>query len=458
MQRLLKIHALVTALFVIGYFLFTLFDPGLLSYTLREKFHVFADDTITLTATVLAPPVQPVVTATAVCDTSTGQLRVELDWANDVNSSSFDIDRDSLPLVTGLTASAYNDTGVLVGTSYSYEVTANGPMGPGFAISDPVSVTTPSVCDVVIPDGSVTITTFNRKSLDSYSGTPSTTNRRPFFAGTSNIANADIEISVGPDSILFATLSANANGYFEWRPTNNLPFATQTFSVTATDPTDSARTATDQLEFRIREASEVTEDTDLGSSENDTPVSTGSGREDKGAPQPPATFQLTIGNKDGQVYQGQELYALLYIESIEEKYQSVGIPLRLSIIDLDGNVVTSITREEFLKRGGEVRSTLSIPPYIRSGEYLFQAEAIFEKTIVSVSERITILELPIFQLGGGTVITYNDIIRNLSWIVLLLVLFFLFTFLLLVREFGLFLQGKGTVAEGALKKAGYFDA
>jgi hypothetical protein len=137
LRRMAKLHTLVFTISLGVYFVLAFFDPGLLSYDLRQKFHALADETIAVTATVLGPPVQPVVTATASCDETSGTLSVELDWADDANTYTYDINRDGTPLVSGLSSSAYSDTNVVVSTTYEYEVTANGPMGPGSATSDP---------------------------------------------------------------------------------------------------------------------------------------------------------------------------------------------------------------------------------------------------------------------------------------------------------------------------------
>jgi hypothetical protein len=250
LRKLARAHVLITALSLSVYFLVAFFDPGFLSYDLRQKFHALADD-IVITATVLDPPVQPIVTAVSECSPA-GVLSVELDWADDVNSYSYDITRDALPLVSGLAPSGYSDTVVSLATTYVYVVTANGPMGPGFAVSDPVSVTTLSECEATAVAPAVSLTAFSGRSIASYNGTPRVFDRRPLLTGTTNMPSAIIQIAVGPPSSLTASLAANINGYFEWAPPTNLSFGTQTLSVTAIDPGDPLRTISTSLLFEVK--------------------------------------------------------------------------------------------------------------------------------------------------------------------------------------------------------------
>ena len=144
-RKLARAHGLLTVLvfsvyFSAGFFL----HPSFLVSDVREKVSAIAD-TLTVFARVLAPPVKPVVTATSVC--VSGGPTIILDWADDENSVSYDIARDSLPLSTGVVVSGYTDTALSLGQTATYVVTALGPMGPGFNDSDPVVATALTECD-----------------------------------------------------------------------------------------------------------------------------------------------------------------------------------------------------------------------------------------------------------------------------------------------------------------------
>ena len=237
-------HFLAVTISLGVYFFMAFLDPGLLSYDLRQKFRALALDTIVVTATVLDAPVQPVVTAVSDCDRTTGTLRVKLDWADDVNTYTYSIGRDALPLVSGLVTSAYNDGVVTAATTYSYIVTAHGPMGPGFADSLPVSVTTDANCVVTALSPTVAIVSFDNRNISSYGISPEVEERRPIVTGTTSMPNAIMQVVLVSDSgSVIAHFSANNNGYWQWQPLYGLTLGDHTLTVTATDPVDSTRTA-----------------------------------------------------------------------------------------------------------------------------------------------------------------------------------------------------------------------
>jgi hypothetical protein len=222
--------------FSAGFFL----HPSFLVSDIREKIRVVAD-TITVLARVLAPPVKPVVSGTGVC--LGGGPAIVLDWADDENSTSYDITRDSLPLTTGVVASGYTDSTVVLGQTATYVVTALGPMGPGFNDSDPITVTVPAECEPdIVP--SVTVQTFAGNNILGTTERHFTTDRNPRFTGVTNLMGARIDITAESDQeTITATVYANANGYFEWSYSGRLDFDTYTVTFTATDISDSSLSA-----------------------------------------------------------------------------------------------------------------------------------------------------------------------------------------------------------------------
>jgi hypothetical protein len=65
--------------------------------------------------------------------------------------------------------------------------------------------------------------------------------------------------------------------------------------------------------------------------------------------------------------------------------------------------------------------------------------------------------LPILQLGGGTTITYAELMRNLGWVTFFLIIFLLLWLLMFIREYKLYLQAVRHIAEQQLERAGFFS-
>ena len=415
LRKLFKVHALALFILLGVYFVFAFLDPGLLSYDLRQKFRALADDTITVSAIVLGPPAQPVVTATADCDESSGTLSVALDWGDDPNTYTYDIVRDSAPLVSGLGTSLYNDTNVVLATTYQYEVTGNGPMGPGSATSVSVSVTTPSVCEITAPAPAVTIVSFAGRNVDSYNGTPRVENRRPIFSGTTSMANATILVSIGVSFL--AEFSANANGYWEWQPPYGVPSGSHMFTVTATDPDDGTRQATASLRFDILKRN------DTGQSGKMEETGTSPTVPSVPSSGVPLDFTLSV---DDTVLQGGALHMKIVIDALQPKYSHITVPIRYSIINENGGSVTTETRKAYITEGATFSESFSIPMYTASGKYFLQAEILLDTMNVSRKAAFTVTELPLIALSSGGTISYADIIRNLGWVVFFSLFFFFF--------------------------------
>lgn len=448
LRRLVKLHTLAFVVSLGVYFVLAFLDPGLLSYDLRQKFRALADETIAVTATVLGPPVQPVVTAVADCDETSGTLSVELDWADDANTYTYDIDRDGTPLVSGLSSSAYSDTNVVVSTTYEYEVTAHGPMGPGSATSNPVSVTTPAECEVTAAAPAVTIVSFAGRNIDSYDGKPRVSERRPIFTGTTSMPGATILVTIG-DSFI-SEFSANENGYWEWRPPYGVSSGTHTFTVTATDPDDSARQATATLRFDTLKESDAAQG---GSKKLSAGMAGGQPSSDDIARS--IDISLSFQDDESSVLQGEELKLKMAIKSLIERYNHITIPIRYSFLNQDYEIISSYMRDTYIVNGEEIKESIPVPSYMLPGNYFLQVELLFDDMDISRMIPFSVRELPLIRLSSGEVITYADVAHNLGWLVFFLLFLFFSWSSLLIREFVLFLQGDRTVTEYDLKKAGF---
>lgn len=143
-RRLFWWHSRFTGALFFLYFSFgLLWGPSWLLGDLSRKFEAIAE-TVTVGAIVLPPPSPPTVSATASCDDTTPVI--DLDWEDDDGATSFNLSRDGMLLLSGFAESEAEDRTVSLGGTYSYMVTAYGPMGSGVAASDPVSIISPSEC------------------------------------------------------------------------------------------------------------------------------------------------------------------------------------------------------------------------------------------------------------------------------------------------------------------------
>lgn len=456
LRRLLKIHTITLTVVLGVYFVLAFLDPGLFSYDMRQKFHALADD-IVVTATVLDPPATPVVTAEAECDESSATLTVELDWGNDPNTYTYDVTRDSSPLVSGLVNSAYSDTNVAVATTYEYVVTANGPMGPGFADSVPVSVTTPSACDITLPAPNVSIVSFSGKNVQDTSDTPAVRNRRPLFTGVTNMPNARIDLLVESTPFYTGTTYANANGYWEWQVPAKLSEGVHALTVTATDVNDPMRQAVSVLFFRIKDGSDQEKSSD---DSDDSDVETFKAQRDKTDKEifktPFFSFTLVVKNPDASVLQGEDLLVGLTIQDVNAKYADTTVKVRYNIADEKHNLVSSVTKDLFVRAGREAEESFSIPLYTSPRKHFITAEVLLEEINISREVSFWVAELPLLKLSNGGIVTYADFMKSIGWVVLLLLfIIFLWSFLL-IREFALYIHGYGKITERDLKKAGFF--
>jgi hypothetical protein len=261
------------------------------------------------------------------------------------------------------------------------------------------------------------------------------------------MANAIILVTIGNSFI--AEFSANSNGYWEWKPPYGVSSGSHTFTVTATDPNDSARRATASLRFDI-----LKKDTD-GSS----PKTKDGGAEspNTGTPSVPVMAPLSfILSADPTVLQGEPLETKIVIVKLQEKYAYITIPIRYSVTDEDGRVIFTETRQVYITPEAVFEEAFSIPLYVLSGKYFLEAEMLLDNLSVSRKTSFVVQELPLIELSSGAAISYADIIRHLGWIVFFSLLLFFLWLALFIREFALYLQGDGEVTEYDLNKAGYF--
>lgn len=413
---------------------FTL-GPEFLYQDIRRKLFAFADETIVVTAVVPGPPAVPVVAATPTC---VGLApRIALNWADDIGTTSWNVDRDSLPLTTGLTLSQYTDTAVVANTSYSYVVTAYGPMFPGSATSSSVSATTLD-CTSIVPV-TVSIETLGGKNVRPENrANTDLSKRRPKVTGTSNTPYAIIDISLTNPSIR-ARITANANGYFEWIPPISLDTGNHILSVTATDPADSSRTGTDSFVFWTKNVS-GSEDAVRGSTVMTTGSVSGS-----------FDFSVRVRNADHELFQEDMLSVDI---TAKDAAFPTGVTGHLYLNDPSRQDVFRLLDAADL--GGKREATIEkvLPLYLEPGEYRARADIVIDDETVSREDSFTLKGLPFLSIGGREV-SYAEAASYVGLLFFSLFFLFLLFLLLFIREYWLYLHSLRAVTERQLARLGF---
>ncbi|MDD5083963.1 MAG: Ig-like domain-containing protein [Candidatus Moranbacteria bacterium] len=471
-RKWMRLHVVLTAIAFGVYFLAAfLYSPHFFLVDLKDKIYALAD-TIGVTARVLDAPVKPVVSVTTTCDTIKGELSVTADWADDENSYTYDMFRGGSLLMTNLTNSSYKDTNVTVGTNYEYFVVANGPMGPGTATSDTVSITTPAECIRVLPSPLVAATSIGTMDIAGQSGGAQTLDQTPLFSGTTNIPFAIIDIVVHSNETVVLQTIANANGYWEIESPVQLSFGEHTIYITATDPSDSTRTATYNIVFYVNQVTAVS-DSDSGNTSShrkasrSRTVSTASSLSTKQSsihtiPTSPVTpvlipfdFILRTEGDNRTFFQGKTISAEVAITRVDANNASAGGTIRYALTDGDGNAVISVEKSiEGLRAGKVIRESIPLPADLKQGEYVLLVEFSSGKFTIVRTMDISVMELPLSDLGGGVVITYPQFVRNIGWIAFLSLTLLLGWFLLWIREYWLYAHAAQHVAERNLAGKG----
>lgn len=478
-KRLFRVHAWVTGAVCVSYALLAfVWGPSFSISDFRETWSSSADDVV-VSAIVPPPPSAPIVVAEAVCPVST--LFVSLEWDDDSGATSFDVYRDSALLVSGLVDSEYDDTSVLASTTYSYAVVAYGPMDPGVASSVAVSVTTPSGClELLTPTlDIVTVAGMNVTGQENIS----VSDTMPTITGTSNMPTASVEISIVGTTSTFALLATNGNGFWEWTPTSAIAPGNYTLTVTVTHPLFPLQTASDTMMLTILAPEE--DDRDGGDDNDDgkkkkknriprvpffssvsgtiplservVPEAPLPPRLIEGMPHPPfALLSIDVINIGNTVFQSRTLDVSLSILDLQPSFDGRNGEVVFTILDPEHQKVFSVSQERVLRKGVEFREAIRIPRDWSAGDYLVSARLRLGETSVAAEAPFRVVDLPLFDVGGGMLITWNDATRFLGWASLWSLLFFLLLLLLFAREYWLFLYAREHITERDLPGHGFF--
>lgn len=460
--KIFHVHAVVTGLFLLAYVVFSsIYAPEFLLSDMRAKFQAVADEVVQISAHVLGPPQKPIVSASAVC--SNGTLSINLDWADDENSEYFDINRDALPLVTGITDSDYTDEAAAVDTTYNYIVTAHGWMNPGFAVSDPVSVTTPTECSVVLPAPFIRLIAVGG-GIEDNNGNWITNERQPVFSGNSNIANAAVSIVVSGDINYAAQTATNVNGYWSWQPPAELAYGKHTFFVSVTEPNNPLRKADTSAVVMISEQKNDNDSTEKKKAKKKSIAPT------QGQPQtapakepdsaetevemPSIALAYSLVVDPAAVIQGKSVAAISKIESLDGRFEGREAIIRYSLIDKGGKLKLQDYESVILKNNARFAHDFKIDKNILTGGYVFRAEIIFSDYDIVREAPLEISDLPVLNLGGGVIISYQELLSDLGTASIWLLIALLIWLGILSREYWLSAHALRQITEESLRSMG----
>lgn len=401
-----------------------MYSPEFLLHDLQSKAKA-AENTITITAVVLSPPVIPIVTVNQTCENET--FFVTINWPPDINSQSFNIYRNGQILITGLTNHSYIDTRAANGQTYVYTVQAIGAMGPGLAESAPVTLDTMPVCASNPDTVTVAITTFDNKNRSQFTQTPSTSVLNPSFSGITNTPNAIISLQIA--NVVSAQTVANSNGYWNWQVPTNMSPGTYTLTLISTNPTDPSKTAQTSLTFTIlsSEPEMVVQSTSTSSSSSSSKTYNKKRQPILNAPQATATnafVEFSPKMENENAYEGGKIEVSLTIEEISDQLNGKPGTFFYKILDEKGVEILSIDEntdslQQFLMNKHEI----TLPSYVKPGQYTLRFGIITEGRTFSKDYRISVKAKPFIKLGANIQMTYPEFISKIGTLSIFMLIF-----------------------------------
>jgi len=406
---------------------------------------------------VVGVPGQPTATATAGCDGLSS--KVTLDWEETIDTTSYDIERDGSPLVTGLTETSYEDTVVDAGTNYSYVIISQGPRGT--TASNPVAVETLD-CTTNVP-ATCSIVTIGGKNVAGEDGTIAIATLLPTITGTTNIPNAQIRIEISLADPTIINLTANENGYWSWTTPFSLSKERHQLTVTATDPVLNWRVATDTKYFQFAAVSQNEDNNkkENKKTEKTTPFTSvpsvppeGSAPKESGQP---LELSLEVLNPGGAAYVGGDLDLKTSIIPKE-----IPIPSELTLIYRiyaeNGKDILFQQKEDVVLKNSDPQNifpVLKLPVLLRPGRHIVSVQTTAQESFISAQAFFEVKEMPLFSIGS-TNVTWRMIMESVSWAILSLLLIILIFLGLLELEHHRAARALFQITENLLVKRGYF--
>lgn len=483
-QKWMRFHSILTGIVFGVYFLSAfLYSPDFFFSDVLSKFHAIAD-TITVTGKVLSPPVKPVVTLTNTC--TQGVLGTTVDWVDDENSYTYDIFRDGNLLVANRINTLYQDNNIAIGSEHEYVVEAYGPMGDGFAVSDPVSVIALSVCAVILPSPAVTATSLDNVDISGQFGTIHTVRQSFLISGTTNMPGSLVNVTIsGGSSTVSLQTTANINGYWEVLVPAPLDYGMHTTTITAIDSSDGARVATQILSVEVDQIAEVPVNTPPIAEVPINTVSIANNNHNRQVKKPthhqiipmqtrvpvfkrdipqsthaliPVNFIIRNTSASQAVLQGDSFNIDLEITTIDTQYLSKPARIRYSILDDAFKSIAIVTKDITLtEEGSHIYENIKIPTDLGKGDYTMQVELLVDTFDIVRTTPFSVVELPLFTLGSGAIITYPQFVRNIGWFVFGLLFSLLWWLFLWIHEYWLYLHATRFITEDHLLKKGFIQ-
>jgi hypothetical protein len=457
-RKAAKAHACITVFFLVFYLVASIIaDPRFLVRDFREKYSSLADELqISVSLRVPGPPEKPLLSLATGCDGNDAPY-INLNWNQTADTDSFDIYRDGLILVSNLSQTAYKDQNVLKHTSYDYKVVANGSAGS--TESEIVSETTGDCQNVIVPYCS--ITSIGGVDLVSHPGEIKTDEKSPLFTGTTNIPNALIQITIGPGTIISATTSANQNGYWFWQTPEKLPPGHYDATVIATDPINGAITATVSANFQITEAKEQKKEKEKEKKTSFLGIAPFGKHPPEKLSSPEEKISKTsiivsVKNQEKIVYAGDKLNFRLELKTNDPFFTGNPRMFYFEVKDDHNKILTGFQDKiDFSKESFADRS-INIPALSQSGRYRIIVKTYNGNALFVADDYFTLKELPLINLGGGTVITLTWLASFAGWILFCLLFILLLFLILLTFEHHLAKQALFQVTEKYLNRKGFF--
>lgn len=502
-----RAHGVFTLLIFMFYVAFAIFgDFSLLARDIKDKYAWAA--ATNLSVYVMSIPNQPEVSVVSACVND--QAVASLSWEETAATDYYDVMRDEQMRISGITQTSFVDDVVSVGTDYAYVVVAHGPLGSISSVSKTVRVQE-CVPEPPLPSPTCQIIALDGEPID-FSMPVRTENRTPRISGTTNMPNANMSVNILRGEQLFSTSSMNAasNGFWEYGVDVPLDLGVYTFQVTSTDPLDSARNITKNLQLEIvekdnddRDNDEDTDDDKCGDGDwitichqSETPGqktksiphrtvgghirhgdSCGACKKnivDKGdiiLPQDPGpnnggipvdssnypeerlplTMQVEIINKNKLIFPGQDIFIEVFLDWKERAPQK--IDLVYEIINERGIIMSSMVRNN--KASAEtLEQIVPIPKDIEYGRYILRLRTKVDGIYVTAQDSFEYREAPLVNFGGTISFTYAELVSGIGWFALVCLLLLLLLFIILIHEYFLYSRSVRTITEKGLEKEG----
>lgn len=455
LKRIARAHTIFSvALFSLYIVLSSFYSPEFLISDIRSKFSALADEFITITAKVLGPPVKPVITLQSQCTSL--NLSTMISWPSDENSTTYDIYRDGLPLITNISVSSFQDNSVFSNAQYEYVVTAHGQMSPFTAVSDPTTITH-AECFIHEEPSTVEVVSIDSKNVTDADTSVTIFSQSPFFTGTSNIPNANIKISIHSPIIITGQTTANALGFWSWQIPIDLTLGQHEIFITAIDPTDINNAVQTHAFFLIAQKESATNDDNKNNDKDSTKKHPSNNPIVSKPPLKPVVqneidFSLSLSNNS--VIENKDLSALILVNKLSNQFQNSSANIKFTIINEKGEALYTVSEKKIISLGQIIPREIFLPSYVSPGSYRLKVDLINDQFSISKEVSFKVVASPAIYLGGGIMVTYPQLLSSLGTISLWLLILLLIWLFLFSREYWLYLHALRNVTENNLAKLG----